>query len=73
MPDTTGFATAAVISPVGELSYKDERLIVNNGQTGTLTQRLYDAITGIQYARTEDAHGWMTVVESSAAPVASAT
>ncbi len=53
-----GTGTAAVISPVGELGYKDERIVVNGGQIGAVTQRLYDAITAIQYARVPDTHGW---------------
>ena len=46
-----GTGTAAVISPVGELAYKGERMVINGGQIGPLTQRLYDAIVGIQYGR----------------------
>jgi branched-chain amino acid aminotransferase len=57
-----GTGTAAVISPVGELAYKDERLVVNGGKTGALTQRLYDAIVDIQYARVADTHGWTVPV-----------
>jgi branched-chain amino acid aminotransferase len=53
-----GTGTAAVISPVGELGYKGERYIINGGQTGALTQQLYDTIVGIQYATAPDPHGW---------------
>jgi branched-chain amino acid aminotransferase len=53
-----GTGTAAVISPVGELSYKGERLVINDGRIGELTQRLYQAIVDIQYARVPDPHGW---------------
>jgi branched-chain amino acid aminotransferase len=53
-----GTGTAAVISPVGELSYKGRRIVVNGGRIGELTQRLYDAIVGIQYATAPDPHGW---------------
>jgi len=57
-----GCGTAAVISAVGELGHSDGRIIVNNGQTGPLAQRLYDAITAIQYGHAPDTHGWLTVV-----------
>jgi branched-chain amino acid aminotransferase len=57
-----GTGTAAVISPVGELAYKGERFVVNDGKTGELTQRLYDAIVDIQYARAADARGWTVPV-----------
>jgi len=57
-----GTGTAAVISPVGELAYKGERFVINGGKIGELTQRLYQAITDIQYARVPDPHGWTVAV-----------
>jgi len=53
-----GTGTAAVISPVGELGYKDKRYVINGGKTGELTQKLYDTIVGIQYGTAPDPHGW---------------
>jgi branched-chain amino acid aminotransferase len=53
-----GTGTAAVISPVGELGYKDERLTINGGNIGPITQRLYDTIVAMQYGNAPDAHGW---------------
>jgi branched-chain amino acid aminotransferase len=53
-----GTGTAAVISPVGELGYKGERYVIADGKTGTLTQKLYDTIVGIQYGTAPDPHGW---------------
>ncbi len=43
-----GTGTAAVISPVGELCYKDEKMIINNNEIGKVSQMLYDTITGMQ-------------------------
>lgn len=57
-----GTGTAAVISPVGELGYSGESVVINERRIGELTQRLYDAITDIQYARVPDTHGWLTPV-----------
>jgi branched-chain amino acid aminotransferase len=57
-----GTGTAAVVSPVGELGYKGERVAINGGKTGTLTQRLYDAIVAIQYGDSNDPHGWTSAV-----------
>src|SRR5919202_5399444 len=57
-----GTGTAAVVSPVGTLGYRGEDVTINGGQTGELTQKLYDTITGIQYGRSNDAHGWISVV-----------
>lgn len=57
-----GTGTAAVISPVGELAYKGERIVINGGRIGELTQRLYDAIVAIQYGTEADSHGWTVPV-----------
>lgn len=53
-----GTGTAAVISPVGELGYKDQKIIINNNKIGELSQRLYDTITGIQLGKLPDTFGW---------------
>jgi branched-chain amino acid aminotransferase len=58
LKEVWGTGTAAVISPVGELAYKGERMVINGGSIGPLTQRLYDAIVGIQYGRAPDPDGW---------------
>jgi branched-chain amino acid aminotransferase len=54
--------TAAVISPVGEIGFKDETYVVNKGEVGDLSQRLYDELTGIQYGERPDPHGWIVRV-----------
>ena len=54
-----GSGTAAVITPVGALAYKDECLTVGDGGVGALTGKLYDTLTGIQYGRLEDTFGWV--------------
>lgn len=60
-----GTGTAAVVSPVGELGYKDQRLVINGGKTGELTQKLYDAIVGIQYGTAPDPFGWAQPIDSN--------
>lgn len=59
-----GTGTAAVISPVGELGLGDRSLTVGGGRMGDVAQRLYEAITAIQYGRAPDRHGWITAVET---------
>ncbi|BDV41785.1 branched chain amino acid aminotransferase [Geotalea uraniireducens] len=54
-----GSGTAAVITPVGVLCYKDEVVQVGDGGVGLITQRLYDTLTGIQYGRIADEFGWV--------------
>ena len=54
-----GTGTAAVISPVGELCWKDEKVILGEGSIGPVAQKLYDTLTGIQYGRLPDENGWI--------------
>jgi len=53
-----GTGTAAVITPVGKLCYKDEVMLISGGNPGPLSQRLYEALTGIQRGMLEDKFGW---------------
>ena len=50
--------TAAVISPVGELFYKGEKHIINNGQTGEFSRKLYDVLQKIQFGVEKSEHKW---------------
>jgi len=54
--------TAAVISPVGELYWEDKKLVINNGEIGELSQKLYDELYGIQTGEIEDKRGWTVPV-----------
>lgn len=54
-----GTGTAAVISPVGSLTFKDREMVINNGQMGELSLKLFDAITAIQYGQAPDLYNWM--------------
>lgn len=57
-----GAGTAAVISPVGILSYKGEDCQVGNGETGPVAMRFYEHLTGIQYGREDDPFGWLELI-----------
>lgn len=57
-----GTGTAAVISPVGELFDNGEKMVINNNQIGPISQKLYDAITGIQWGKLPDDMGWTVPV-----------
>lgn len=63
MEECFGTGTAAVISPVGELRFEEERMSVGGGKIGELTQKLYDAITGIQLGMIEGPEGWSVEVK----------
>ncbi|GAB1475617.1 branched-chain amino acid aminotransferase [Bacillota bacterium] len=54
--------TAAVVSPVGELCWQDRRMLINKGEIGPVSQRLYDELTGIQLGREKDDFGWVVEV-----------
>ena len=50
--------TAAVVSPIGELAWNDEKYAVNQNRIGALSQKLYDELTGIQWGTRPDPFGW---------------
>jgi branched-chain amino acid aminotransferase len=54
-----GSGTAAVISPVGKLCFGDQVLQIGDGRVGPMAQKLFDAITAIQYGQTDDTMGWI--------------
>jgi len=58
-----GTGTAVVISPVGQFTYQDRTVVLGDGKTtGAVTQELYDTLTGIQYGRLPDPHGWVELL-----------
>lgn len=62
LEEVFGTGTAAVVSPVGELNLGEQVLYIGGGKIGPITQRLYDTMTGIQYGRLPDDHGWTMIV-----------
>ena len=63
LTEAFGTGTAAVISPVGTLAWKDEVLTIGDGDIGPVARKLYDTLTGIQYGRVADDHGWVTKLD----------
>lgn len=59
LQEVFGSGTAAVISPVGELKYEDKILKIADGKVGNITQKLFNAITDIQYGKVRDDMGWI--------------
>lgn len=56
--------TAAVISPVGSLTYHDKKYTFNNEtEVGPKTQALYDELVGIQLGDRTAPEGWIQKVE----------
>lgn len=63
LEEVFGTGTAAVISPVGGLTYEGKSVEINDFKTGELTQKLYDTLTGIQSGKIEDPMGWIVKVD----------
>jgi branched-chain amino acid aminotransferase len=51
--------TAAVVTPIGQVSGPDYRFDIGGGGTGQMTQRFLERLTAIQRGRAADAHGWL--------------
>ena len=62
LEEAWGTGTAAVVSPIGKLSFDGKEYIINNNEIGATTQHLYDTLTGIQWGRVEDKHGWIVKI-----------
>lgn len=56
--------TAAVISPVGKIVDHGKEILLPSGmeKMGTISQKLYETLTGIQYGRIEAPKGWIRVI-----------
>lgn len=54
-----GSGTAAVITPVGALCYKEECITIGTGGVGALTGKMYETLTAIQYGKLADQFGWV--------------
>ncbi|MBD5086261.1 MAG: branched-chain amino acid aminotransferase [Clostridiales bacterium] len=63
LKESFGSGTAAVISPVGLITYRGKDMVINNGKMGEITSFLYDKITGIQSERYPDEFGWVTEIK----------
>ncbi len=63
MQECFGTGTAAVISPVGVMSYKGRQYTVGGNKTGPLARRFYDYITRLQHGEEEDLFGWIDRID----------
>lgn len=65
LQEVFGSGTAAVISPVNLIRYKEREFPIGNGEIGTLTKKFFDSLTAIQYGRCPDPFGWIFPVCSA--------
>ena len=63
LEEAFGTGTAAVISPIGQLTWEDKDLVINDHKTGEIAKKLYDTLTGIQYGKLEDPFDWIVNVD----------
>src|SRR5690625_5007797 len=63
LEEAFGTGTAAVISPIGQLSWEEKDFIINDSKTGEIAKKLYDTLTGIQYGKIEDPFNWIVKVD----------
>ena len=59
LEEAWGCGTAAVVSPIGRLMYRDTEYVINDEKIGEVTQKLYDILTGIQWGKVEDTFNWV--------------
>jgi branched-chain amino acid aminotransferase len=63
LSEAFGTGTAVVISPVGQFTYQERTATLGDGKTtGDVTRKLYDTLSGIQYGRVPDPHGWVDLL-----------
>ena len=62
LKEAFGSGTAAVISPISEFIWNDEKITVANSSTSEVATTLYKTLTGIQNGTLEDNYNWTYIV-----------
>jgi branched-chain amino acid aminotransferase len=63
LKEVFGTGTAAVISPVGELAFTGEKLIINDSKPGPIAEALYAEIGAIQRGAKPDKYKWLVELD----------
>jgi branched-chain amino acid aminotransferase len=63
LEEAFGTGTAAVVTPVGSITFKEDTYTINKNQVGPLTQKLYDELVAIQLSEKPDPFGWVEPVD----------
>ena len=63
LEEAFGSGTAAIITPIGLLSWEDRSITIAEGKNGEFTMKVYKELTGIQNGVLEDKFGWVSPVE----------
>ncbi|NLJ41174.1 MAG: branched chain amino acid aminotransferase, partial [Clostridiales bacterium] len=63
LKEVFGSGTAAVISPVGIMEWKNQKIGINNRKIGEFTAMMYEKLTGIQYGIEQDIFSWVKKID----------
>jgi branched-chain amino acid aminotransferase len=55
--------TAAIVSPIGRITWRGAETVFRDGETGPVTWVLHDELDGIQTGRIPDTRGWISLVD----------
>ena len=64
LEEAWGCGTAAVVSPIGRLMYRDREYVIGGERIGEVTKELYDTLTGIQWGLADDSFGWIHTLKT---------
>lgn len=59
MTEAFACGTAAVITPIGTVKTNHDTFTIGGGESGEITMRLREKLTGIQRGEVADEHGWL--------------
>jgi branched-chain amino acid aminotransferase len=65
MKEAFASGTAAIVSPVGQLYFRNKEYLINGGKTGPLAEKLYNEILQIQYGMKKDPFGWRVKIKNA--------
>lgn len=64
MKEAGAMGTAAVISPVGSITYKGKKHVIHSEtETGPVTTKLYNELVDIQYGNKKSPEGWVQTID----------
>lgn len=58
LEEVFGTGTAAVISPVSEMWFKEKKILINDGRVGDITLKVYEELIKIQTGKAIDKYNW---------------
>jgi branched-chain amino acid aminotransferase len=62
LKEAFGMGTAAIIAPIGAITYKNQKYEINKFNIGNVTQNLYKYLTEIQFGEICDTFGWISQI-----------